>query len=216
MDLLNRYNKVKGKAIYTKSQIDEKRLTLETYKHALEKYQLEIVTLNDQKIIQYKALEAVKSIIDKVSREHLNHIQDLVSYGLKTIFFDRNYSLELEVRDLRGSKALEFKLVEELPDGTFITSPFEDGIGGGIKSVVGLILQIYHIQYYNLYPALFMDEALSNISSQYIPTTMEFLKQMSDKKGFKFILVTHDQRLIDYADTIYTVNEGEVVRQKGV
>ena len=174
--LTERYNLIKGKAIRMNNKFEEKTETNNLYTQALLNYAKNIEGLEEEKIVQYKAQTAIKAIIDKVSQSHISHVKDLVTYGLQTIFFDHNYSLDIEVRDLRGNKALEFKLLEEMSDGTTVLSPFEDGIGGGIKSVVGLILQIYHIQYYNLYPILFMDEALSNISSQYIPTTMEFLE----------------------------------------
>ena len=170
-------------------------------------------TKESSRTLQWKGIETVKQIIDKMSQEHINSVKEIVTFALQTIFDDKKYSLEIVVKDSRGSKSVDLFLNEELSNGSFIVSEFEDGIGGGIKSVVGLTLQIFYIMYYDLERILFMDEALSNISSHYIPQTMEFLNQMSVQRGFKFVLVTHDQRIIEYGKTVYLVESGKVTRQ---
>ena len=100
--------------------------------------------------------------------------------------------------------------VSKQEDGSIIESPIPDNCGGGISCVIGLVLQIFFIQYFKLNKLLIMDEALSQISKEYIPNTMTFLKTLSKERGFKFLMICHDNRIIKHADYCFKMSMGKL------
>lgn len=57
---------------------------------------------------------------------------------------------------------------------------------------------------------MFLDEAFSNLSQQYLPYLRALINDLRDKYQFIFVLITHDPRLKEIADKTYEVNMGEV------
>lgn len=210
MNLVERYNSIKLRALKVRSRKETLEITILNNKSSLQAVEETLVSLNKQKSNLLSSIDLMKQLIDILSREQINQLRDLISYGLATIFHDRSYSIDIQVSESRSVKQATFFLVETLSDGTVIRSDFRDSIGGGILSVVGLIIQVYYILYYNQYPILFMDEALSQISTTYLPSVLEFIDQLSVKKNFKFVLITHDTRLIEYGKRVYSVTAGNV------
>ena len=82
--------------------------------------------------------------------------------------------------------------------------------GFGVQSIIGFILQVYFILYYKQYPILFMDEAMTNLSKQYLPYFKSLINDLAERYGFIFVLVTHDSDIKELADRTYMVSKGVV------
>lgn len=154
-----------------------------------------------------KSIMYMKELIDALSKTHINHLEKLLNSAVKTIFFDKNYEIKLEVSEFRNSNNLTIFLIETLDDGSRVKTDIKDN-GFGLKTIIGFILQVYFIIYNNLSPILFIDEGFSAISSQYICCLKSLLCSLKDKYGFIFVLVAHDTRFIDLADKTYEVRNG--------
>lgn len=209
MDIFERYDLLKSRAIKTKAQIEQSYNTAldlrEQYKEKTEQFSNEKESLN----IQNLAIDTLKEILDQLSQEHVERVVALLSYALQIIFFDKEYSVEIVTSDKRGVKTADLILVERTEDRV-IRSPFEDAIGGGVIAVCGLVLQVYYNNVLRQAPILFMDEALSQVSSEYVPTLMAFIKELVTEKSLIMVLVSHDERYMNYADRTYEVDDGEV------
>lgn len=155
------------------------------------------------------SIEYMKKIIDVLSRKHINHLEKLLNSVVQTIFYDKDYSIEFEISEYRNNNNLSIYLVETLDDGSTIKTDIKNN-GFGLKSIIGLILQVYFILYHNQAPILIMDESLSAISTNYIEYVRELIKSLSDEYGFYFILVNHDPRWNDLADRVYEMKNGEL------
>ena len=59
-----------------------------------------------------------------------------------------------------------------------------------------------------------LDEAYSNISKNYISDFFDFLSKLCEKLQFTLILITHDERFIEYADRVYEISNGYVTLTK--
>ena len=72
-----------------------------------------ISSIDESILVQSKVVVLFKELIDLFSREQIVRIQDLVTYALKTIFYDRDYRLEIEFGEYRGvNKTVSFYLIE--------------------------------------------------------------------------------------------------------
>ena len=69
---------------------------------------------------------------------------------------------------------------------------------------------MYFIIYYKQYPILFLDEAFTQLSKQYLPYLKSLINDLANKYGFTFVLVTHDRDIMELADRTYLVDKGNV------
>ena len=169
-----------------------------------------LLKVKEQLLVQEASIKVLREIIDIMSKEFIDSIVDLLTFALQTIIYDKDYSVKILLKESRNSKQAEIILVSKQEDGSIIESPIPDNCGGGTSAIVGLVLQIFFIQYFKLNKLLIMDEALSQISKEYIPNTMTFLKTLSKERGFKFLLVCHDPRIIKHSDYMYKMEMGKL------
>lgn len=165
-------------------------------------------------ILFAKSMEVMKKLIELMSSKGIENLKKLLSFGLKTIFNDRDYAVEIEISERGNVKTAEFFL-EEIKDGERIKVRLRDAAGGGIQTVVALIMMIYFIISLELRRLIILDEALSQVSDTYVENLFKFMKQTSDELGFKFLLVTHDPRFLEYADRIYRMKMGRLAISHG-
>ena len=113
----------------------------------------------------------------------------------------------LVLEDKRG-KSLQIILRDE--EGNDIS--VKDGCGMGIRTIISSMLQIYYLNSKNSH-ILFVDEKYSYLSEAYLPRFFEFINKMCEKSGFTLVLITHDPRLFEYANTKIRVVNGEVINE---
>jgi len=155
------------------------------------------------------ALEYLETLIKEESTKFIKKIRDILDYGVKTIFYDEDYSIDIMTVEDRTSIHLITK--DEFEN---VINPDIKNCGGGIRSCVGIILQLYFLFHYKAEPIIFVDEGFSQVSSQYIPYLMGLLQELSERNGLKILLITHDVRMMSYADKVYTVESGKAVLRK--
>jgi len=158
-----------------------------------------------------------KLILEKITYANKASLEAFLTYAIKNIFIDRDYTIELVLRDDTKRPALELTLTEN-----GIQQEITDAVGGGIISTIGLLLQIYYIEIFNLSKIIFIDEGLKEISTglnneskesvNYLSCLLEFLQWMSSEKQYAFVIVTHDNNVRKFASTVYEVNLGEVIK----
>lgn len=164
--------------------------------------------LKDEVDVLTKSLETVKVCINKLSEGHISHLQELINSMLRSVFYDKDYSIDMQLNDTKNGKVLDLFLIDSTTnkDDPIVTDLSSNG--GGLQTVVGFVLQIYFIIYFKQERILFLDEALSAVSSEYIPTLVDFMRGLVEKYQFKFVAIFHDTRFSEYADTIYQVSNG--------
>ena len=153
----------------------------------------------------------IDDIINKFSNSLLKKLEELLTIGLKKIFYDRNYSVQIKVVDKRNSKCVELLLND---NGNII--PVKNAnVAGGILVVIASIIQVFYIvNIPTLDNLLFLVEQFSQISSQYIDSFMEFIKTLCSETGLSIVLITHDSKFMKYGDRVYTADRGKFTLQE--
>lgn len=203
-----RYNRLYNKAIVKKSNIElllQQKLDEE---NQYKQYVADLTNIVKKQLDYEQAVDVLKKMIDNLSKGHIQHLSDLLNSAVSSIFFDREYSIELKVEEFKNTNTLKILLHEMTPEGEVVSDISDNGYG--LKGIIGFILQVYFILYYKLYPILFLDEAFGNLSSQYLPYLKSLIQSLTAKYEFKFVLITHDERLMEFADRTYQVKLGEV------
>lgn len=207
--MYDNYQEFFNRAIAGKSQLDMLKSQHERTVEDFANVSKELKDLITKEHNYELAVELMKKLVEGMSRGQINHLESLINSALSTIFFDRQYTVELVVTELRNTNNLQIILNEVLDDGSVIKTKLEDN-GYGVKSIIGFILQVYFIIYYKQYPILFLDEAFTQLSKQYLPYLKSLINDLASKYGFTFVLVTHDRDLMELADRTYLVEKGEV------
>lgn len=182
------------------------------HNEAVEQHRGELQDLKEQR----EAIEVMKKLIGILSEKGMKHLQALLTYGMDTIYYDRSYQVEIKVDEFRNNKAAEFWIIKKEKNGRTIRVRMRNGVGGGIRAVVSLILRIHFIISLELRRFLIIDEGLCQLSSQYVPGLFEFLQSVIQDLGFKILFVTQDPRFPVYGNRIYNVAKGRVtLKRKG-
>jgi len=131
--------------------------------------------------------------------ESLGRIRELVTTGLKVIFSDQSLALSTEMGMDRKQPSLDFYLEDETNE---VRAPIRGNFGGGPVAVTDLLLRVICILKLGLDRTLILDEALSQVSSRYLPNAGVFLQKLCKNLNMNVLLVTHGN-FQGSADQIY-------------
>ena len=207
--MFENYNYYFNQAITKKSNLELLLSQHEQTKRDKETASQELKDLISKEASYEKAVDLMKKIIEGMSQSQINHLESLINSALETIFFDRKYFVELQITELRNTNNLKIVLNEITEDSQLLKTDLNDN-GYGVKSIIGFVLQIYYILYYHQYPIMFMDEAMTQLSKQYLPYFKSLINDLAEKYGFIFVLVTHDTDIMNLSDRTYFVDKGKV------
>lgn len=201
------------KAIYA-----ERERSLDRTQREIEQIDSQVLEQLALKDTYTKSMETLKQMLDDLSLGRLKGIESFLNYAMSNVFFDKNYSVEFEIGEFRGAKTLDIYLIdrkqETNADGDVveevIKANIKDSVGGGVRTVVGFMLQVFFILLNGLRPIMFMDESLSMLSSAYLEKFYGLVDMLCEKHGLSLLLITHDARFYSVARRIYKVVDGEV------
>lgn len=180
--------------------IDKSLLNVETNFKDLEERQ-NFYKQKYDKIVE--SSQFYKKAIDLIYERSILELKDVINSALNYIFSDKNLELDIELTDKRG-KSMTFVVKD---NGRRVN--LRRGMGMGVKCVISCILHMYYLQCKNS-KYLFLDEAYSNISEEYIANFFDFISKLCSNLQFIVVLITHDKRFMPYADRVYRISNGYV------
>lgn len=163
----------------------------------------EIDLLSQKNILINESLGAYKAAIDLIYERSIDELKTTLNAALSYIFVDRDFSIDIVLEDRYGKS-----LVLVLQTGGFTVS-LKDGMGMGINCVISAVLHIYYL-YCKGSKILLLDESYHNISEDYIDRFFEFLRDLCKSLDFKLVLISHDTRIVPFADYAYRISKGKV------
>lgn len=135
-----------------------------------------------------------------------SQIEGIVSKGLQTIF-EEDLSLRIVNRMVGKRPEVDFVLVSKVGEESLETSIL-DARGGGVAAVAGFLIQaVLVLLTPNLRPVLFLDEAFSQVSAEYLGPLSEFIKELTIRSPLQVILVTHSPEFEESADRVYRFSQ---------
>lgn len=170
----------------------------------------EIANLSQQTQLLDDALVIFKTLQDKLTQVHIDHITKLVNHALETVFNDDQlqYSIRIDTNQQRNNNTAQFYLLTT--ENNITTETLLQNNGFGIQSLIGFTLQIYFILQQNQAHLLLLDESLTAISTDKLPRLKQFIHEISKQYDFHFVLIAHMESLFELADYTYTVHNGKV------
>ena len=171
----------------------------------IESLDADLSEMNSNINLLLKSKPYIDIVIQKFSENIIKNLEGLLTYSVKKIFYDRDYSVSINVSEKRAQKCVDMFLVE---DGKYYPIS-NSSISGGVLTVIGFILQVFFITNLNTDNIIFLDEQLSCISSQYVENFFSVVNELADKIGLSVVLVSHDDRFTKFASRIYRAKCGK-------
>lgn len=154
-----------------------------------------------------QAREIIREVGLKTQQQLQYHISDITSLALEAVFSDP-YKLVVEFVQRRNKTECDL-LFER--DGERI-DPISAS-GGGAVDVASFALRIasWSMRRPKTRPVIILDEPMRFLSVDLQERASAMIKQVSDKLGVQFIIITHEATLAAEADKVF-----EVKLKKGV
>lgn len=188
--LLDTYKGCQHKAKFLQEKLDDTRNRLQI---AEQRYQDAL-----------KAREIITIVAKETQQQLEMRITNIVSMALAAVFPDP-YQFKLVFNERRNQTEADLLLVR---DGEEL-SPVE-GAGGGVLDVTSFALRIAVLLMSNYRRVIILDEPFRHLSADLQPKASEMMKMLSDKLGIQFIMVSHEDGIIDCADNIINIKEGTI------
>ena len=168
---------------------------------SLSKLQEELRGKKRSLIRHEKAREIVRAVGMATQKQLQFHISDITSLALEAVFPDP-YSLEVEFVQRRNKTECDLYFVR---DGMKVDPLTASGVGAVDVATFALRIASWSMAMPRSRNTIILDEPFRYLSEDYQEKASSMLKEISDKLGIQFIIVTHEQILAEHADKIFEV-----------
>lgn len=167
----------------------------------------EIRDLRRQVIYHEQASAIIREVGLRTQQELQVHIGDITSLALEAVF-DDPYTLVAEFIERRNKNECDLYFVR---DEQRIKPT--DASGGGTIDIAAFALRIasWSMQRPRSRNTIILDEPMRFVSAAYQERASQMIKEISERMGLQFIIVTHNPVLASYADRTF-----EVTIKKGI
>lgn len=154
-----------------------------------------------------QAREVIRAAALKTQETLAFHISDISTLALQAVF-PEPYDLTVNFVQRRNKTECDLKFQKNKNE----MDPL-DATGGGPVDVASFALRIasWAMERPRSRPTIILDEPMRFLSTDLQPKASEMVKEISEKLGLQFIIITHEQELTEQADKIF-----EVSLKKGV
>ena len=155
--------------------------------------------------VAQKAQEIIQQVAKETQNTFTSNISDVVSAALDAVFGNDAYKFSVEFVQKRGKTEVELSFIR---DGEKI-DPLSSS-GGGAVDVASFALRVALWSVTknsgrNISNTIILDEPFRFLSRELQPLAGSMLRTLSNRLGIQFILVTHNQDIIESADKIFEV-----------
>lgn len=149
-----------------------------------------------------QALEIVKEVGLRTQQQLQYHISEITSTALDAVFGNTAYELIVEFIERRNKTECDLFFSR---DGIKI-DPITAS-GGGAVDVAAFALRIasWSMARPRSRNVIILDEPLRFLSEDNQERASQMIKELSEKLGLQFIIVTHNETLTAYADRVFEV-----------
>ena len=149
-----------------------------------------------------QATEIIQCVAQLTQKELEYHISEVVSLAMQAVF-PRPYKMVLQFVLRRNRTEADILLEDENGNQVY---PI-DATGGGVVDIASFALRIalWTLSRPKLRNTIILDEPFRFLSSDLQEKASIMLKELSDKLGLQFIIISHEEQLLTAADKIYCV-----------
>lgn len=159
----------------------------------------EIISLESELTLLESSSVVIQDLVNDLSKGDLQELSKMLTWGLQTIFRE-NYEIRIDVKTQRNNKTFTFVFVKDGREAK-ITSQ-----GGGVQSVVSLLLRLYAIAQLETPKFLILDEYFKHVDEERKPRFLEVLKTLCSDFKFDVLIISHDDAIMAIYDNHYRID----------
>jgi len=165
----------------------------------------EINDLSTQLLSVEAAQFHIQTVAKKVQESFKVKIESIVSVALSSVFDDPyEFKVDFEIKRNRTECILSFER------NGFKVNPLNASGGGAVDiASFALRLSLWSLENPKKESIIILDEPFKFVSKNLREKASMLVKELSDKMGIQFIIVTHEDNLIDYSDKIFKVTQNK-------
>lgn len=168
----------------------------ENRKSDLDNLSKEVETIDKKSELLAKTEVVLKHLIDKLVKKDLSKMDRLVTYGLETVFPDKNLKFQSVIRESRGKIKIELQTLnrDKVVDSSSKSS---------VSVIESLLLRIICILKLKKARLLLLDETFPAVDTTYIENVSKLLSELSEKLSLDILAVTHIPSLSEKTKNSY-------------
>lgn len=175
------------------------------------KLETEVESLREEKDILNKTEKVIKFLMDKLVQKDLSKMDALITYGLKSVYSDRDIVFKSEIIEYGKKIWIDLQTISE---GKKVDPQSQSSV----HVIESFLLRLLCILKLNRGRLLLLDETFSAVDTGYIENFSQLVVQLCNKLGMDIFLVTHQVGFIDFANHSYRMiradNKTEVISLK--
>lgn len=150
-----------------------------------------------------KAREILKEVGLQTQRELEYHISSITSLAMQSVFVNDPYDVVIEFVQRRNKTECDILFSRNGEKSKPI-----DSAGGGAVDVAAFALRIasWSMQSPKTRNTIILDEPFRFLSADNQERASKMIKEISDRLGIQFIIITHEETLTTYGDKIFNVS----------
>jgi DNA repair exonuclease SbcCD ATPase subunit len=160
-----------------------------------------VVLLTNELSVKEKAREILREVGLKTQQNLQYHISDITSLALSAVFTDP-YELKVDFVQRRNKTECDLMFVRNEKE----IDPL-DSSGYGAVDIASFALRIasWSLKIPHTRPVIILDEPMRFLSQDRQVYASKMIKELSDKLGLQFLIVTHEDVLAEHADRVFVV-----------
>lgn len=155
-----------------------------------------------------KAREIISKVAVETQKTFEVQISSIVSMALTAVFPDP-YEFLLRFETRRNQTEADIFLVK---NGEEIDP--EDSVGGGVMDVVSFALRVAVVVLRQKRQTIILDEPFKHLSADLQPKASAMLLMLSQELNIQFIIVSHEEGIIECADRTFTIHNGHIAQEE--
>lgn len=148
-----------------------------------------------------QAREIVRAVGLETQKQLQFHISDITSLALEAVF-DDPYELKVDFVQRRNKTECDLLFVR---DDMEIHPLSSSGVGAIDIASFALRIASWSMKRPHTRNTIILDEPFKHLSVDLQDRASAMIKEVSDKLGLQFIIITHDPTLGNYADKVFNV-----------
>jgi len=156
-----------------------------------------------------KARDLLSQLVEANQSSVADKVNGILTHALRTILDNDSYKTSVKQEVKRRTPEVRLAI----SDSDFESSSIVKQRGGGVVAIASFILSVLIQTRANPSGSrtFVLDERFGHVPKAALPLVGELLADLAEKGDCQFILVTHNQELIDAGDTVY-----HLIRSGGV
>lgn len=164
-----------------------------------------LLEANAQSGYHDEAQKILQALEEKWRGSAGNALANIVSHGLSVVF-GGSYELNIDSKVARGVASTDLTLTVN-----GLRSRIKNAHGGSVLNVLSFLFHtiLTTSSKPRLRPILVLDEPFSHVSAGFRSQVCALLRELCHRLGLQMLIVTHEEELIEAADTAYLVDKPE-------